>query len=108
LRAAVLDERTTDTLFVCKRARKAAGLPGAILSEWGEQSSAERAIQPRIARRRAEEKREDTLFVCERRRSRRVPSAIRSERSEPFNRVVWRSCPWTFKIGRCLPVRRTL
>ena len=44
--------------------------------------NAERAIEPRIARRRAEEKRADTLFVCERRRRRRVPSAIRSERSE--------------------------
>jgi hypothetical protein len=33
---------------------------------------AERAIQPRIARRCAEEKRGDTLFVTERRRRRRT------------------------------------
>jgi hypothetical protein len=46
---------------------------------------AEGAIEPRIARRRAEEERAGTLLVCERRRSRRVPSAIRSERSEQLN-----------------------
>ena len=34
---------------------------------------AERAIRPRIARRRAEEERADMLFVRERRRSRRTP-----------------------------------
>jgi hypothetical protein len=28
------------------------------------------------------------LFVCERRRNRRLPSAIRSERSEPLNPVL--------------------
>jgi 16S rRNA processing protein RimM len=38
-----------------------------------------------MARRRAEEERTGTLLVCERRRSRRVPSAIRSERSEQLN-----------------------
>jgi hypothetical protein len=41
--------------------------------------NADCAIGPRIARRRAEEKRADTLVVCERRRRRRVPSAIRSD-----------------------------
>ena len=46
---------------------------------------AERAIRPRIARRRAEEERADMLFVRERRRSRRTPSAIRSERSEQLD-----------------------
>ena len=33
----------------------------------------------------AEEERADTLFVCEQRRSRRLPSAVRSERSEQLN-----------------------
>src|SRR5512133_1924229 len=46
---------------------------------------AEGAIEPRIARRRAEEERAGTLLVCERRRSRRGPSAVRSERREQLN-----------------------
>jgi len=53
---------------------------------------AERAIELfRIARRRAEEERADTLLVCERRRSRRVRSAIRRERSEQLSTepIVW-------------------
>jgi H+-translocating NAD(P) transhydrogenase subunit alpha len=55
--------------------------------------SLERAIEHWIARRRAEEERADTLFVCERRRSRRIPSAIHSERSEQLNTgtepIIW-------------------
>src|SRR5688500_405653 len=46
---------------------------------------AERAIKPRIARRRAEEKGGDRRVVPDSRRSRRLPSAIRSEGSEPLN-----------------------
>ena len=41
----------------------------------------------RIALRRAEEERGDMPFVPERRRSRRIERAIRSERSEPWDRV---------------------
>jgi H+-translocating NAD(P) transhydrogenase subunit alpha len=50
-----------------------------------------RAIESRIARRRAEEERADPLLVCERRRSRRVASAIRRERSEQLSTepIVW-------------------
>src|SRR5215208_687194 len=40
----------------------------------------------RFARRRSEEKRADTSFVRERRRTRRLPGAKRSERSEPSAR----------------------
>jgi H+-translocating NAD(P) transhydrogenase subunit alpha len=52
---------------------------------------AERAIESRIARRRAEEERADTLLVCERRRSRRVATAIRRERSEQLSTepIIW-------------------
>jgi hypothetical protein len=39
----------------------------------------------RIARRRDEEEGADMLLVGERRRSRRLPGAIRSERSEQSN-----------------------
>jgi proton-translocating NAD(P)+ transhydrogenase subunit alpha len=51
----------------------------------------ERASEPRIARRRAEEERADTSLVCEGRRSRRIQSAIRSERSEQLNTepIIW-------------------
>jgi hypothetical protein len=43
---------------------------------------AERAIEHRIAHGRVEEEGADAFFVCERRRSSRIPSAIRRERSE--------------------------
>ena len=52
---------------------------------------AERAIESRIAHRRAEKERADPLLVCERRRSRRVASAIRRERSEQLSTepIIW-------------------
>ena len=60
-------------------------------SSWAEETiPLLKQLASRIARRRAEEEGADTLLVGERRRSRRLASAIRSERSEQIKHRIAR------------------